>query len=149
MSEKKDLTRAEEVRERREKEKVQRTKRAAKEVTRPVPPTTTRTRGRVIAPKRRTSRNTRRRFQVALPIPGDEIRTLSIPRLSFGMRSVSFVILALLAVGLYLAYNLPYFRVTQAQITGNQMLSSQEVNVVMGVANQPIFTLKPADLETR
>jgi cell division septal protein FtsQ len=29
------------------------------------------------------------------------------------------------------------------------MLSSQEVNVVMGVANQPIFTLKPADLETR
>ncbi len=149
MSEKKEITRAEEVRLRRQKEKVQRTKRAAKEATRPLPPVTTRTRGTVVAPKRRTSRNARRRFQIALPIPSDEVRTLSIPRLSFGMRSVSFVVLALLAVGLYLAYNLPYFRVTQAQITGNQMLSAQEVNVAMGIANQPIFTLKPTDLETR
>ena len=149
MSEKKDLTRAEEVRSRRQKETTQRMKRAVKEATRAVPPVTTRARGGVVAPKRRTSRNTRRRFQVALPIPGDEIRTLSIPRLSFGMRWISFVILALLAVGLYLAYNLPYFRVTQAQVTGNQMLSSQEVNVAMAIANQPIFTLKPADLETR
>jgi cell division septal protein FtsQ len=29
------------------------------------------------------------------------------------------------------------------------MLSTQEVNAVMGVVNQPIFSLKPGDLETR
>jgi cell division septal protein FtsQ len=149
MSEKKELTRSEEVRLRREKENKQRMKRAVKEATRPVPPVTSRTRGTAVAPKRKTSRNARRRFQVALPIPSDDIRTFSIPRPSFGMRTVSFLIVAILAVALYLAYNLPYFRVTQAQVTGNQMLSAQEVNSVMGVANQPIFALKPADLETR
>jgi cell division septal protein FtsQ len=50
---------------------------------------------------------------------------------------------------LYLAYNLPYFRVLQAQIVGNEMLSPQEINSAMGIVNQPIFTLKPAELETR
>jgi cell division septal protein FtsQ len=149
MSEKKELTRAEEVRLRREKQNAQRMKRAAREATRPVPPVTTRAKGTVLAPKRRTARNARRRFQVALLIPSDEIRTFSIPRPGFGMRSVSFVFVALFAVALYLAYDLPYFRVTQAQVTGNQMLSAQEVNSVLGIANQPIFMLKPADLETR
>ena len=149
MSEKKDLTRSEEVRLRREKETSQRMKRAVREATRPVPPVTTRNKPVGASPKRRGAKNTRRRFQVALPIPSDEIRTLSIPRPVFGMRAVSFTLVAILAAAIYLAYNLPFFRVTQAQITGNQMLSVQEVNAVMGVVNRPIFTLTPADLETR
>jgi cell division septal protein FtsQ len=149
MSEKKDLTRADEVRLRRQKENKQRMKRAVKQATRPAPPVTTRAKGTVAASKRKSSRNTRRRFQIALPIPSDDIRTLSIPRPHFGMRAISFIIVAILAVALYLAYNLPFFRVTQAQVAGNQMLSTQEVNSVMGVAGQPIFTLKPADLEIR
>lgn len=150
MSEKKELTRSEEVRLRRDKETSQRMKRAVKEATRPMPPVTTRNKpGAASSRKRRAPQNTRRRFQVALPIPSDDIRTFSIPRPSFGMRSVSFLLVAVLAVAIYLAYNLPLFRVTQAQITGNHMLSTQEVNAVMGVVNQPIFTLKPADLETR
>lgn len=149
MSEKKELTRAEEVRLRREKENSQRTKRAAREATRPAPPVTTRNKPGAASPKRRAAQNTRRRFQIALPIASDDIRTLSIPRPRFGMRAVSFLIVAILATAIYLAYNLPFFRVTQAQITGNKMLSVQEVNAVMGVTNQPIFTLKPDDLETR
>src|SRR2546426_5054032 len=149
MSEKKDLTRAEEVRLRREQENKQRMKRAVKQATRPAPPITTRAKGMAVASKRKSARNTRRRFQIALPIPSDDIHTLSIPRPRFGMRAISFLIVAILAVALYLAYNLPYFRVMQAQIVGNQMLSMQEINSVLGVAGQPIFTLKPADLETR
>ena len=149
MSEKKDLTRAEEVRLRRERESSQRTRRAAKQATRSAPPVTTRANGMVAAPRRKPARNARRRFQVALPIPSDDVRTISIPRPRLGSRALSFILVAILGTALYLAYNLPYFRVTQAQITGNQMLSSQEVNSVMGVANQPIFTLKPAELETR
>ncbi len=149
MSEKSELTRAEEVRLRREKENTQRMKRAVKNATRSAPPVTTRGKGNTGAPRRKSARNTRRRFQIALPIPSDEVRTLSIPRPRFGSRAVSFIIVAILATALYLVYNLPYFRVTQAQIFGNQMLSAQEINSVMGVAGRPIFTLKPADLETR
>ncbi len=149
MSEKKDLTRAEEVRLRRERESSQRTQRAVSHATRAMPPVTTRSKGMVTAPRRKSARNTRRRFQVALPIPSDTVRTVSIPRPRFGSRAISFLLAAVLGTALYLTYSLPLFRVAQAQITGNQMLSAQEVNSVLGVTNQPIFSLRPAELETR
>jgi hypothetical protein len=150
MTEKKELTRAEEVRSRREKEQTQRMQRARKVVTRSAPPVTRRSRTTDTAPVRRPGRqNARRRFQVALPIANDSVRTISFPRPHFGSRSASFLLVAILGVAIYLAYNLPFFRVTQAQITGNQMLSTQEVNAVMGVVNQPIFSLRPRDLQTR
>src|SRR5215211_980223 len=149
MSEKKDITRAEEVRLRREKESTQRKQRAVRHATRSMPPVTTRGRQTPTTSRRRKAQNARRRFQIVLPIPSDDVHTLSIPRPRFGMRAISFVLVAILGTALYLTYNLPYFRVTQAQILGNEMLSTQEVNSVMGVANQPIFTLKPAEMETR
>ena len=149
MSEKKELTRAEEVRLRREHENKKRVKRAVRDATRPVPPVTMRAKGMVSAPRRKPARNARRRFQVALPIPSDDVRSVSIPRPRFGMRAVSFLLVAILGTALYLAYDLPYFRVTQAVILGNQMLSPDEINSVMGVTGQAIFTLKPAELETR
>jgi cell division septal protein FtsQ len=148
MSEKKDLTRAEEVRLRREQESSQRSQRAVRQATRQMPPVTTRSKGIAAAPGRK-SRNTRRRFQVALPIPSDTVRKVSIPRPRFGSRAISFILVAVFGTALYLAYSLPLFRVTQAQITGNQMLSAQEVTSVMGIASQPIFSLMPAELETR
>ena len=62
--------------------------------------------------------------------------------------SVLLVLAAILGTAIYLAYNLPYFRVTQAQVTGNQIISLDEINAVMGVAGQPVFTLKPDEIET-
>ena len=149
MSEKKELSRAEEVRQRREKESSQRSRRAAKHVTRQMPPVTTRGKPMSTTPRGRRAQNARRRFQVALPIPSDDVRTLSSPRPRVGSRAFSFIFVAIFGTALYLAYSLPYFRVAQAQITGNQMLSTQEVTSAMGIANQPIFTLKPTELETR
>src|SRR6266508_2114277 len=148
MSEKKELNRAEEVRLRREKDNAKRMQRAAKDATRPIPPVTTRAKQTAAGPRRRPAQNARRRFQVALPIPSDDVRTVSIPRPRFGMRATSFILVAILGTVLYLAYNLPLFRVTQAQITGNQMLSAEEISAVMGVTGQPIFMLTPAKLET-
>jgi cell division septal protein FtsQ len=148
MTEKSELTRAEQVRLRREHENTRRMQRAVKEATRPAPPITTRTKA-AGAPKRKPAQNARRRFQVALPAPRDEVRRFSIPRPQLGMRAVSFVLAVVLGTALYLAYNLPYFRVTQAQVAGNQLISPEEINAVMSVAGHPIFTLKPEDLETR
>jgi hypothetical protein len=149
MSEKADLTRAEQVRLRREKETSKRMQRAVKEATRPVPPVTTRAKAAAGAPKRKPAQNARRRFQVALPAARDEMRRFSIPRPQFGMRAMSFVLAVLLGTAIYLAYNLPYFRVTQAVVAGNQLISVDEINAVMGVAGQPIFTLKPEEIEIR
>jgi len=148
MSEKQDLTRAEHVRLRREQESTKRMERIVKQATRPAPAVKTRAKQNSAA-KRKPVQNARRRYQIAMPVARDEIRSFSIPRPRFGMRAISFVIAAILGTLLYLAYNLPYFRVIQAQITGNQILSSEELNAVVNVSGQPIFTLKPADLETR
>lgn len=149
MTEKKELTRAEEVRLRRETETANRMKRVVKEATRPLPPVTTRTKNATAAPRRQPSQNARRRFQIAMPVARDEMRQFSIPRPRFGMRAVSFALAAILGTLVYLAYNLPMFRVTQAQVTGNQIIAADEINAVLGLAGRPIFTVTPDDLETR
>lgn len=149
MSKKKELTRSEEVRLRRENRKSTRVKRARKDATRPGPPVTSRSRGFVADPKRKPVRNTRRRFQVALPAARQETRTLSIPRPHLGVRPLSFLLVLLFGAALYFAYNLPQFRVPQAQVTGNQLIPSLELSAAMNISGQPIFLLKPDELETR
>ena len=148
MSEKQDFTRAEQVRLRREQESTKRMERIVKQVTRPAPAVKTRARQNA-ASKRKPVQNARRRYQIVMPVARDEIRSFSIPRPRFGMRAVSLTLVTILGTLLYLVYNLSYFRVVQAQITGNQILSSEELNAVVNVSGQPIFTLRPEDLETR
>ena len=149
MSEKKDLTRAEEGRLRRERDTSKRVQRARKESTRPAPPVTRRARQEAAAPKRKPARNVRRRFQVAVPVTESDVHSLSVPRPRLGMRLLSFLLSILLLAAIYFVYTLPQFRVTDAQITGNRLISAQELSAAMNIAGQPIFSLKPAELETR
>lgn len=156
MSEKKELSRADLVRLRREKETSQRREQAKKDATRPAPTVTTRAKKAVAQPNLKPSRtnatrSARRRFQIALlPIaPDTNLRSISIPRPHVGPRLFSFFLVALLGVALYLAFNLSYFRVSQVQVTGNQVLAAAEINSVLNVAGQPIFVLVPSTLETR
>lgn len=148
MSEKKDLTRADQVRQRRESNTTRRVQRARRDATRPAPPVTSRARQAGAAPKRKPAKNARRRYQVALSTASDA-RPLSIPRPRLGMRLLSFLVVLVLGAGIYFAYNLPYFRVTQARVTGNQIIPAEELGAAMNVTGQPIFLLRPADLETR
>ena len=149
MSEKKDMTRAEQVRLRRESNTSKRVKRAVRDATRTAPPVTSRARQAFVREKRKPVRNARRRFQVVLPASRKESRTLSIPRPQVGMRLLSLLLTLVFGAAIYFAYNLPQFRVTQAQIAGNQIIPAQELNAAMNITGQPIFLLKPADLETR
>ena len=152
MNGKKELTHAELVRLRREKENVKLMERAADEATRPVPPITRRaTRQDASKPKRRPARasGARRRFQIAFHLPRRDVRSISIPRPRLGGRLLSFLLAAVLGAALYSAFNLPQLRVTEPQITGAQMLSPAEINSVLNVAGRPIFLLTPEDLETR
>lgn len=149
MSERKDLTRSEQVRLRREQGRTERVQRAVKDATRPAPPVTTRTRQSVAAPKRKPARNARRRFRIVLPAARSDARTVSIPRPRLGVRLLSFLLSLVFGAGIYFAYNLPQFRVSQAQITGSQIIPAQELSAAMNVTGQPVFLLKPEELETR
>jgi hypothetical protein len=150
MSEKKEVSRAELVRLRREQEHNQSMHRIAKEATRPV---AVRAKKKVAAPKAKVSKpkeSTRRRFQIALPAaPRVNVRSISVSRPRFGWRSVSFILSAVLGIILYYAFNLPQLRVTEAQVVGNQIVTPLDVNSVLNISGQPVFMLTPSDLETR
>ena len=153
MNEKKELSRSELVRLRREKENAQRMQRIVNEATRPLPPVTTRARQNVSAPKARvnkTRQNARRRFQIALPrMPRTSLRTISIPRPRLGWRFFSFILSVVVGLALYFAFNLPQLRVAEAQVIGNQIITAADVNSVLNISGRTIFTVIPADLETR
>jgi hypothetical protein len=151
MSEKRELTRADLVRIRREREDAQQMKRAALEAARPVPQVTTRTNPDVARPRRKSANPVRgrRRFQVALPKSQTDFRRINMPRLRLGWRSLSLIFATALGLLIYLAFQRPELRVVEAEITGNRLLAPSELNSVLNVAGQPIFVLIPGDLETR
>lgn len=151
MSEKRELTRADLVRIRRERENAQQMKRAALEAARPIPQVTTRDNPEIVRPRGRSASpgRGRRRFQIALPMSRTDVRTINMPRLRYGWRSLSLIFATSLGLLIYLAFQRPELRVVQAEITGNRLLAPSELNSVLNVAGQPIFTLIPQDLETR
>ena len=159
MSEKKDISRAEAVRLRRERDSKTRVERARKESTRSVPVTSRQQAGIAVPQSRRRTaqtggggtRSARRRFQNALlPVaPDAEMRGISISRPQLGKRLPSFLLVALLATALFLAFNTPQLRVTQAQVIGNQILTPAEINTALDIAGQPTFLLMPSELEKR
>ncbi len=149
MSEKREPTRAELIRIRRDQEHTKHLQRASKVKARPV--IVSRARRDVTKPVRQpVQKNARRRFQIAVPhMPRVNTRSISIPRPHLGWRALSFVLVLIFGAALYFAFNLPELRVTEAQLTGNQFITQAELNSVLNISGQPIFTLTPSDLETR
>jgi cell division protein FtsQ len=76
------------------------------------------------------------------------MRGISISRPHLGRRLPSFLLVTLLGAALYFAFNLPQLRVTQAHISGNQVLSAEEINSAMKIEGEPAFLLMPSKLET-
>lgn len=154
MSEKQGINRSDLVRLRRERENQQRMQRAVTEVTR-TPPAQGRNRHEITQPRRKTTRSdpraSRRRFQNALlPVaPDAEMRGISISRPNLGKRLPSFLLVALLGAAIYFAFNLPQLRVTQPHVTGNQIISPEEINSALKIAGEPAFLLMPSKLETQ
>ena len=149
MSNKRELTRAELVRLRREQEHAKFMERASKVTARPVAPVVKPLKKKVVKPARNPAQNTRRRFNIALPMPHTNIRSISASRPRLGWRLLSFVLAALLGTAVYFAFEAPELRVTEAQLSGSQLIPQAEVNSVLNLAGQPIFLLTPSDIETR
>ncbi|MGA7194112.1 MAG: FtsQ-type POTRA domain-containing protein [Anaerolineales bacterium] len=151
MSDNHTLSRAEAVRLRRREQSKKRVVKSSQQVTRPLPAITSREKVGTIAAQSTNRSKTRRRYQAAFSMPGIQIHmpAITLPRFEVGWRLLSFFISLLLGAALYLAWTLPMFRITTAQITGNQRISADEINTVLNSARQPIFTLLPSELEKR
>ena len=142
MSEKSSSNRAELVRLRRREQSQKRVVKSSQQATRPLPAITSRKSIERAAPRSANKSKTRRRYQAALSMPGIQIHmpAITLPRFEVGWRLLSFFISLLLGAALYLAWTLPMFRATAAQVTGYQRIQPDEINAVLDSAGQPIFT---------
>jgi hypothetical protein len=156
MSEKKNLSHSEAVRRKRrsstQQARPQKRKSRAKSKSgyRELPPITARGVVNDFAIERRKKAG-KRRFNAILSLPRPAARVLSLPnrRIRASWRLLSFVILLLLGTGLYLLWTLPEFRVNAARISGNQRISTEELNAALDLNGKPIFLLTPAQLKER
>lgn len=99
--------------------------------------------------KPRSKSKPRRRYDVALSMPGVEMRLPSLPRVALGWRLVSFLIVAALGLLIYHFWGSPQYHVQEARITGLQRLSRQDVSVVMAVEGKSIFEISPEEIRNK
>ncbi len=152
MSERREKTRAESVRLRRREQSQKRVSKSSEMATRPLPPITSRDGMRYVGEPRTMSRTARRRYEsAAVSMPGIEIRMPAIQITSEGIRSrmLGILLSLLLGAALYLAATLPEFHAATAQVTGNERISADEINTVLGSTGQSIFVLTGPELETK
>lgn len=146
MKPKPTLSRAEEVRLRRSRQKARR-QAVSDQSYRPLPPITTRSSGSsFVAPRR----GGKRRFQVALssvqPAPWYAPQVTPIHPT---WRWLALVVLAGLGALFYFLFASPTFRVVEAEVIGAQRIPPAEINAALGIAGRPVFLLHANELETR
>jgi len=100
--------------------------------------------------KTRSSKSkARKRYDLTLNVPGAEMRLPSLPMVSFGPRLLSGALVAGLIVMVYFLWTSPMFQVGEAEISGLQRLTNLDVNTVLDVSGERIFTLNPGQLEDK
>lgn len=154
MSDRRELNRAEQVRRRRAERATRELQETKTRALKPMAKVTSRTPTIPIAaaPKQKS----RRRFNASLGLPAIQLHkpNLSLPKFSLprfhpNWRMASFIIALLLGVAIYLVLSLPYFYVPAATVFGNNRLSKEEINGVLGVSGESIFTVQPQEVRAR
>jgi len=85
----------------------------------------------------------KRRYNVALSVPGAELHLPAMPVLHLSWRMVSGVMSAFfVALAVYL-WTSPKFRIDMVQVVGLQRLTANDINTVIGLVGQPIFSANP------
>jgi POTRA domain, FtsQ-type len=99
-------------------------------------------------PRKRKARP-RRRFDFALPAQlGAQVQLPSIPVVRFGPRLLSAVLLACVLAAIQQALAAPAFRVAEAAVGGDQILSEMQVRMIVGATDRPVFLVDPQGAET-
>jgi hypothetical protein len=151
MSEKRELTRAEQVRARRALRTSQETPPTSQRPAKPVTHVTSRVGTTYVQTKHKRVENNNRRFNIALGLPHITLhKPVSGVRQSRGSwRFASFLLAIMFGTMIYFAWTLPYFHVPVATVLGNNRLSREEINAVLGVTGESIFLIQPKEVVTR
>jgi hypothetical protein len=114
-----------------------------------IPPVMVRGTAPGMAKVNRKRAKTRRRYDVALGVPGAEMRLPSLPQVRVGWRLVSAVMVILLGVLIYHLWTSPVYRVQAAEVGGLNRVTSSEVNAALNIEDQPIFTLDANQMQQK
>ena len=97
---------------------------------------------------RRTKRSLpKRRFDVALDVPGAELHLPSLPWLHFGWRAISGLLAVMMVACLFFMWKSPAFQVNTVEAEGLQRLTIGDLNAVMDILGNSVFGLNTADIE--
>jgi hypothetical protein len=151
------ITRAEAIRRRREEEQKRREKGTRKPASKPKPASTQAKTERPTLSLTPASKGLRRRrYDIAMSSPYGrsasrgrtlELPSINLPRLSYGPRWISFLLLAALLGLIYGMYTSDAYLVKKVTISGNQRIQADELEMALGIWNQPSFTINPAQVE--
>ncbi len=97
--------------------------------------------------KRKRKQRVRRRYDVALPTPGVEMRLPSVPQVKIGWRVLSFLITVGLSLALYFLWTSPTFQVQGAEVRGAERIPEYMIDNAMYIHQRPIFVVEPDALE--
>ena len=152
MTAKKKPTRAELIRQQREKRPRKRpaksARRSKKSSSGSLPPILVR--GGVAAEASRSQRkakNNRRRYDIALNSQGAEMRLPSIPSIGVGWRLLSAFLIGALGFAIYTIWFSPMFTVDKIDVSGMVRLTNAEINSVANVIGKSIILVDPTVLE--
>lgn len=98
-------------------------------------------------PSQRKRKRVKRRYDVALPTPGVEMRLPSLPVIKIGWRVLSFLMLVGLSLLLYFLWTSPTFQVGNAEVHGAKLLPADGIDNALLIHGRPIFVVKPDALE--
>ncbi len=97
-------------------------------------------------PSKRQTRP-KRRYDVALNVPGAELRLPSIPSFQVGWRLASASLVMLLGALLYYLWTAPQFHVEVVEVDGLKRLTIGDINAVLGLTGEPVFALDPQEIQ--
>src|SRR5512139_1136714 len=109
MSEKRTISRAEEVRERRNQTQVKRHKQATEQAYRPLPPVTSRDRSGYGMPGK-NRKASERQFNIAITLPRNRVHRRPLVSVQVGPRFLPAMLIVILGAGLYILTASPIFR---------------------------------------
>jgi hypothetical protein len=154
------ITRAEAIRRRREEEQKRRDKDTRQRAIKPKPASTQAKTERptLSLTPASTDRLLRRRYDIAMSAPHGrtsprgggrtiQLPEISLPRLGYGPRWISFLLMSACLLLIYGMYNTDAYLVQNVTVTGNQRIRTDEIEMILGIWNQPSFVVNPAQVE--
>jgi len=89
----------------------------------------------------------RRRYDVALDVPGAELQLPSLPMVKVGWRALSGLLALMMIACLFILWKSPAFQVSTVEAEGLERLTVADLNAVMDVLGNSVFSLDPPIME--